>query len=245
MARGPLTFRQRVALTLSPLVLRVVLAATFLWAGATKFSTAQITDPQRRADLITAGIAPPPEGIAAADVKPEMLDPNAATSVTGIDLLRLTLHRAANPKPIPAAASVEEGVEPAMRTPIPIWPAYLATPTASMILAWAVVATELLAAVLVLVGLLTRFAAIGLGATMLGALWLTAIGPAIQSGNAVLGFLPNHAWNNVEAWKGPFWNLALLAMAKALFLSGAGAFSLDAKLFGRSNAPDDTYDDDE
>jgi hypothetical protein len=68
------------------------------------------------------------------------------------------------------------------------------------------------------------------------AIWLTEIGPAIQSGNTILGFLPIREAYAVALSPNGYvtlmWQVALLSIALALTTLGAGKLSLDAALFG-------------
>lgn len=104
-------------------------------------------------------------------------------------------------------------------------------------LAWAAVATELLAGAAMIFGLFTRVAALGIIGTMGMALWLTQIGPAVRTrtGDAFLGFLPppdmaSPMWTQV--WNTMLWQLGLMAMGGAILFMGAGRLSLDAWVFG-------------
>ncbi len=108
------------------------------------------------------------------------------------------------------------------------WPRYAALAAAL---------TELIAGILIGIGLLTRLSAFSIASVMLVAIWLTTIGPAIQGGNAVLGFLPNHAAFDTAAWSGPMWQFALLCTAASLFFSGPGTLSLDRLLLGGPPKP--------
>ena len=81
-----------------------------------------------------------------------------------------------------------------------------------------VTAVELLGGVALLIGLLTRFAALGIAATMLGAIIFV---------HAAAGFFAPTGYEFV---------LSLLAMASTLAITGAGAYSLDAVLEGRVSA---------
>jgi uncharacterized membrane protein YphA (DoxX/SURF4 family) len=117
---------------------------------------------------------------------------------------------------------------------MPLWPAKLAQGGWPLYFAWAAALTELLGAVFVLVGLFTRFWAFALGCTMLTAMWLTEIGPAVQSGAAVLGFLPGYAVTSVDQWRTPLWQFGLLMMSLALVFGGAGGASLDRNFLGSS-----------
>ncbi len=116
------------------------------------------------------------------------------------------------------------------------WPVYFA---------WAVAGTELVAGGLLLLGLLTRLSALGIAGTMVGAIWLTTIGPALQTGQTQLGFLPNHGLFDLQAWQGGLWQFALLMSSLALFCTGSGAAAIDRLLFGNPffyKAPDKKSD---
>lgn len=145
--------------------------------------------------------------------------PNGA-SVRKVVLLALVMDRAANP-PLDAESNQPE----------PFWPQALAQRPWPHTLAWAVALTELIGGVLMLLGLLTRLGALGLASVMLGAMWLTQIGPAIQADSTVLGFLPAYGRFDVEAWQPLLWQFALLAASLAVFLLGSGAIGLDRALF--------------
>ncbi len=104
--------------------------------------------------------------------------------------------------------------------------------------------TEFLAGVLLLIGLLTRLSGLALVGVMAGAIWLTAIGPIVfpaagVSAGSFLGFLPNLAYTGAEAgasfnaWSSLLWQLALLTMGLAAFISGPGILSLDGLFFGK------------
>lgn len=114
--------------------------------------------------------------------------------------------------------------------PMALWPSVLAGGNRPLILAWAVAITELLGGGLVLIGLFTRLSALALAACMAGALWLTEIGPAIQSGSAFLGFLPNYDAADTRMWTTPLWQFSLMMSAMALVCAGAGAASIDRTL---------------
>lgn len=145
--------------------------------------------------------------------------PNGA-SVRKVVLLALVMDRAANP-PLDAESNQPE----------PFWPQALAQRPWPHTLAWAVALTELIGGVLMLLGLLTRLGALGLASVMLGAMWLTQIGPAIQADHTVLGFLPAYGRFDVEAWQPLLWQFSLLAASLAVFLLGSGAIGLDRALF--------------
>jgi len=121
----------------------------------------------------------------------------------------------------------------------PILPEFVGQGSTPKMLAWAAALTEIFAGGFMLLGFLTRLSALSLVGVMATASWLTTIGPAIQSGNTVLGFLPNYPAWDVGAWTYPLWHLALITVALSVFFSGPGGASLDRLLFGSSGSADD------
>jgi len=153
--------------------------------------------------------------LTAADVPTE----HRVQRVHGITLL---LSRAADPgldaqsRPIPRTMPEWVGADR--------WPVYLA---------WAAAVTELLAAFMLLFGVLTRLGAIFIIGIMLQAMWLTQIGPAVVGRvDSLIGFLPKAAdpWSPA-AYQTLFFQLCCLAMAKAVFLLGSGPIGFDRALF--------------
>lgn len=114
----------------------------------------------------------------------------------------------------------------------PLAPSFIATGSWPWWLAWAAALTELLGGFLLLFGLFTRFAAFAIACVMLNAIWLTQIGPAVQSGNATLGFLPPHAAYDA-AWQTLLWQFCLLCAAMNLVFAGPGGLSMDRAISGR------------
>ncbi|MBY0112510.1 MAG: DoxX family protein [Phycisphaerales bacterium] len=104
------------------------------------------------------------------------------------------------------------------------WPVYIA---------WTVAISELLGGFLVLTGLFTRLSAFFLAGTMIGAIWLTEIGPAVQSGNAVFFFLPANRETFGMDWNTLLIQCSMLAMALNLMFAGAGGLSMDRAISGR------------
>lgn len=117
-------------------------------------------------------------------------------------------------------------------TPMPLWPAQASGAPWPVVFAWAAACTEILAGALLILGLFTRLSALGLAGTMMVAMWLTQIGPAIQQGGATFGFLPPHATFDIAAWQPLLWQFSLLASSLALFFLGSGPAGLDAAIFG-------------
>jgi len=138
--------------------------------------------------------------------------------------LALLIHHAANP-----------GVDEQGNALTPLWPAALAKGTLPVVFAWVAGILELVCGAAMLIGFFTRLAALPLAGTMLTAMWLTQIGPAIQHGTAVYGFLPPGMF---EYGAGGYvytvllWQFALLMAALAMLLIGPGALSIDRLIFG-------------
>ena len=126
--------------------------------------------------------------------------------------------------------------------PNPIWPEWAARDHWPITIAWIAAITELTAGILVGIGLLTRLAAVSLVGTMLTAAWLTELGPAIQSGNALFGFIPDYDIWDIYAWRPLLWQLALAADALALCFAGPGALAIDS--VAGDDAADDELDED-
>lgn len=141
--------------------------------------------------------------------------------------LALLIHKSAYPPAKSATADTSTSATAMMK----LWPQRLAHGMWPVRLAWAVAITEVVAGFFVLVGLLTRASALCLASTMLGALWLTEIGPAIQSGKTVLGILPDRPPFDIDVWKTLLWQLSLFMSAIALACLGSGALGFDRKLF--------------
>lgn len=115
-------------------------------------------------------------------------------------------------------------------------PAKIASERWPIYLAWAAAISELLAAVLLFFGLMTRFAALMLIGTMLVAIWLTQIGPAVVGlTDAYLGFIPkaDNPWSPAS-YKDLFFQLSCLTMAAAVMLLGSGPIGLDRAIWRRS-----------
>jgi uncharacterized membrane protein YphA (DoxX/SURF4 family) len=174
--------------------------------------------------IALAAWSPAPRAFVTLAVAAPAPEPIKVERLYGIALL---IHKSANP---PADAS---GV-----TPMPLWPSELAQGSTPVYFAWAAAITEIVAGTLVVLGLFTRMSAFSLAGTMLVAIWLTEIGPAVQSGDAILGFLPRREVYAVAMSPGGYvtlmWQCALLAIGLALTTLGGGRLSLDAALFGGS-----------
>jgi uncharacterized membrane protein YphA (DoxX/SURF4 family) len=120
-----------------------------------------------------------------------------------------------------------------------LWPKVIGEGPAPMILAWAVALTELCGGAAVLIGLLTRLWSLAIAGVMLGAMWLTQFGPAIQAGTARLGFLPGHDPFDSAAWQTFLIQFALFGAAMALAFAGPGRLSLDHVLLSGRKEDDE------
>ena len=232
--------RDRIGLNIAPLFLRVMLAVVFIWAGLGKVSATMPVSGEDAAILAKLGVVSPAPTTAA---KPEQAggSPETATAAsaagTPVSVLRLyglavMIHRASHPE-----ASAGGGAAPA-----PIWPLALGEGQWPVYLAWAVALSELIGGIAILLGLFTRLMALVVSGVMLGAMWLTQFGPAIQSGQATLGFLPSLPAFD-PGWQTLMFQFALLAAAMALAFCGPGRLSLDSAILG--GARDGNDDDDE
>lgn len=119
-----------------------------------------------------------------------------------------------------------------------LWPKFLSTPVWMERMAWAAALTEFIGGILILLGLLTRPAALGILCTMLTAMWLTQIGPSIGAAGSFLGFLPDPAmgdptkWNSTSSgWLVLLWQFTLACVSLGLVMSGAGRLSMDSLIF--------------
>ncbi|MGA2457217.1 MAG: DoxX family protein [Terriglobales bacterium] len=82
-----------------------------------------------------------------------------------------------------------------------------------------VICTEFFGGLGLIVGLLTRIAALGIGGEMIGAIFMVHLAN---------GFFMN--WMGNQKGEGFEYHLLVIAMAAALLLRGAGAFSVDRAL---------------
>lgn len=144
--------------------------------------------------------------------------------------IALMLSRAADPGLTADSSPIE-----------PIMPEMFGSGLWPKVLAWAAAITELAAGVFLIIGLFTRISSLCILSVMLTAIWMTQLGPAtIQSNNAILGFIPNHAdlWSP-GSYSTLLWQLALAGMSLAVFFLGSGAIGVDRMIF--KPAPRDPY----
>lgn len=147
--------------------------------------------------------------------------------VRRVYVLAYAIYTAANP-PTPPAGPTGEPAPAPMR----LLPAELGTGSRPVYMAFTIAATEIIAGAMLLIGMLSRLWALAVACVMIGAIWLTGIGPAMASGDNVLGFLPNYPWGDMSKWMPLLWQVSLLAMALAVFFAGSGALAVDNAMFG-------------
>lgn len=146
----------------------------------------------------------------------------------------LSLYRLAILVQRSASPGVGEGGKPEMAL-VPrglgqgAWPARLA---------WAAAVTELVGGACLIVGLLTRFWSLALAGVMVVAIWLTELGPAVRSGNTVLGVLPAYGAFDVAAWQRLMFQSCCLVMALSLAALGSGRLGLDHALLSKGEDVD-------
>ncbi len=116
------------------------------------------------------------------------------------------------------------------------WPGFLSTGAWLERMAWLAAVTEFVGGFFLLLGVFTRLWALAILGTMVVACWLTQISPWLGESGAFVGFLPPWPLDDPATWTSAyqtlFFQLLIMASAKALFFSGAGAFSVDRLIFG-------------
>ncbi len=253
-------FRRSMTANFCPLLLRVALGVTFLWAGYPKVFVKDALPPEKVAQLANLGVkraqdaavgatATPPATKDAAPSTPEGALPDPSSGLTAEP--RVTFVQNTPPAArVYTAADFAADVEFARLYQValmledraagdkPIWPKALSGEPWSIRLAHAVAWTELLAGLFILVGLFTPLSAFAIACVMGTAMWLTQIGPAtLGGGQSMLGFLP--PLKNFEydpfGWQTFVFQLSLFAMAVSLMFSGAGSLSFDRFIFGARN----------
>ena len=263
-------FAERTALAVPPIFLRLALAITFLWAGFGKVLATFDVEGEAAARLANMGLqlatgtgaapAPEPDPIDleapdgdAQTAAPRSFDPDTTEPAFVLTQGTTPLYTAADfpvPQPvrrlyglsllIESSAFPEPGEDGT--TPDSIWPAWGAEGPWPIVLAWAAALSELLAGLFLLFGFMTRFSGLTVAGVMVVAMWLTEIGPALQAGDTMLGFLPKREVFDTAAWRSLLWQFALFCSGMAVVFSGAGGLALDR--VGRRKRHDE-YDDDE
>lgn len=237
-------FKDQMALMAAPIFLRLAVAITFLWAGSGKmFQTIDVSgaDAAYLANMgaldLTQLQAKPSAMMPQGDDR--VLLPALAQTAPATPTTSARAFVASDfPTPIKARATyqlslllrnaADPGTDDKGVAKMKLWPPALAQGQWTRWLAVTVMLTELVGGGLVLVGLFTRLWGFLLAGTMMGAMWLTLIGPAIQSGNTRLGFLPADLGPFDMGWMKWFWVFGLVMSCLALWCSGSGAWSLDS-----------------
>ncbi len=238
------------ALMAAPIFLRLAIAITFLWAGLGKLTqTIEVSgaDAAYLANMDAIDLSQL-AGAGGGGAKPSSATPivpplaqNAAPTVR-------IFFASDFPNPVKALAAyrislllrnaAEPGNSDSGAPKLRLWPKMLSEGQWTRGLALTVAWTEAVGGLLVFVGLVTRLWAFLLAGTMMGAMWLTLIGPAIHSGNTRLGFLPaDPAPFDVAAWTPWLFVFGLLMSCLALMCAGGGAWSLDAALHPAKSSP--------
>ncbi|MCC6675638.1 MAG: DoxX family protein [Phycisphaerales bacterium] len=253
-------FRDRCAVSVAPFFLRVALGLTFIWAGSAKIfdekpvrgadaaalaNLGVIAAPPKAAPAVTptptpAPVTPPAPASAPekpAGGPPALLQVAPQAAPSGVytaedfptDINVRAVHKSLTLRLL-SAANPSDGQ-------MPLWPARLAQGRWPVYAAWAAALTELVGGCWLLLGLFTRLAAMGVAGVMVGAMWLTQFGPAMQTGQTYLGFIPRHPVFAADSCGMPvyamlLWQLALLGGALSLLFSGSGALAIDRALFG-------------
>lgn len=284
--------RDRLGMTIAPLMLRLVLGVTFLWAGAGKLVDKMPVEGERAARLANLGVnlrvagstprpdpeavpealpeapvepegddAPPPEP-ETSDAEPAEGDagdpqeqPPLGTAPVGDVAWTLAMQPAEHtagdfPSPVEVRklyglallidSAAHPGLDEQSQQKMALWPIAFGVRPWPVYFAWAAAISEVACGALLLLGLISRLAALGTAGVMVVAMWLTQIGPAIQGGDPLLGFLPNPAnpWDPA-AFKDLLWQFSLLGASIAMVFSGSGALSLDRVIFGPADDGDD------
>lgn len=184
------------------------------------------TQPQGRSGPLTmlALMAPAKPQTATVYTAEDFPDPVAVKPLYGLALL---IHGVAHPAP-----------DANGRTPMRLWPSFLAGGRWPVYIAWMVTIAEIAGGALLLIGLFARLAAFLTASCMVGAIWLTEVGVALQTGKTWLGFLPDYPpfappGSPDGSYSGLMLQFILLTSSIAVMLLGAGALSLDSLLFGR------------
>lgn len=237
------------ATSIAPLFLRALLGIVFVWAGLTKFVADFPVSPDNAPRLAEWGViagasqptpapaarpdpAPSPSATPPTTQTPPPLaampgaPPADARTVRRLYAIALLVHSAANPTPR------DDG-----SIPMRLMPAELGKGSWPVRLAWAATITELAGGGLVLLGLLTRLSALSLAVVMLNAMWLTQLGPAVQSGNTVAFILPAHDAFDGHAWQDLIFQFSLFCSAMALACTGSGILAFDRALFRPAPPP--------
>ena len=198
--------RDKLALSVAPIMLRVLLGLVFLWVGLGKVIDRIPVTGDDAVILTRLGA----------------IEPDSGDKVRRLNEDALLIYRGANPAP-------DDSGRPRAST----WPSALAGGNAPVVLAWTGALVAIVGGSMMFVGLLTRLWASLLMLAMVVALWLAQLGPAIQTGQTTMGILPDRPIFDPAEWHGVIWPFTLFMAALTLTLAGPGAYSLDRAIFGK------------
>lgn len=235
-----MTFREQVALSLSPLLLRLAIGVTFVWFGWGKFQEATFTGPEA-AQLIQLGIGKTASGAADSlpagedaeteSATPEGGDDDATTPDEGDD--------ATAAQADPAVPATTDAVVTARRFNSITLMLDRAGHPYPRIFAMIAAITELAGGALLVIGLFTRIWSLGLAIAMGYAFYFTSLG-ALGGWSAVgKTWLTNLGNMPISDQSTLFFQVVLLAGSLALFFGSAGTMSADRILFRPSSDEDD------
>ncbi len=246
------------ALSIAPFILRITIGIIFVWAGLVKvMSTFEVkgADAARLANMgVFIDTAKPktpatpttPNGTTtpADPAKPQ------ASRAGGFVLVsspasgqQYTAENFPEPVQVMTVYRIALMLDTLANHPAPVdgknnpsfrlWPKALGQGMWPLAGAWACTVAEIGCGVFLIVGLVVRLCSFTLLINMLVAMWLTIVGPALQSGNTQLGFLPDA---NLLTGDWAMFQMQLLCIGgvAALLFSGAGGLSIDRALFGGS-----------
>lgn len=252
--------REKTALAFTPLVLRVLLAATFIWAGVGKILGEVQVSGQQAALLANMGVAT--SGTARQTPAPSQLAPTEPLRPTGGDA-RITpandariiltnftqqdqqrIYTAADfSKPVSVQAvhkitllvhaAASPGWASTGERQMRLLPEELSKDQWPVRLAWAAALTEFFGGLFLFFGFLTRLSAFSIFWVMATAIWLTTIGPGLQTqaDPGTPGFFQGRDLMDISQWVMQMWQLSLLSSCLALVFAGPGALSLDSAVF--------------
>lgn len=215
--------RDKLALSVAPIVLRLLLGLVFLWIGLGRMVDPVTVTGDDAAILANLGVLPPPGGDR----------PEGARRFTAADFPGPVETRRVSTDAVMIYRAAYPGTDAAGRAVISTWPGALAGGNAPVVLAWAAAMISVVGGGLILIGLLTRAWASLLVIVVFVSTWLTQLGPAIQSGRTRLGILPDYPLFSTTDWQVLLWQFTLLMAAVTLTLAGSGAWALDRTIFGR------------
>lgn len=220
--------REKLALSIAPIILRIMLGVAFLWLGLGRLVDKVPIAGDEAAVLVEMGAMETPPAVSIDPAQPTPAGaPAPIPEAEPVRARRLyqdavTIYQAANPRP------GDSGDRPPST-----WPRALAGGNAPVVLAWIGTTVALVGGSMLLIGLLTRLWAVVLMVLMVMIAWLTQMGPAIQSGNTRMGVLPDRSLLNPADGQELLWQFVLLMSALTLMLAGSGAWALDRAIFGK------------